>query len=921
MIIEQSSLPVPGSTVLYPTLHPRPQIIVRIAGMSLPLLETLRFEQTLGLVKEISALKDRLALQAPSLSEALYEVIGSLTPEEKPLRYRLLALRRAIFQEKPPKAQDCRTEVLAALPVDLRRSVATWLLQIGKAQEYLQRAEQVFAQELEMKQDRLLHLAQQEQFLHGLLLASKDLYLDLVRCLHSGSKPALDHRLEQGLMNYLTRMAAKTSPYSTFTMSTEGNWTEEGQSVFSYCADSWNHQSVAELNRLTLCQIIAVLATWPEIRSHLSLRVNPTLEQHTQTIRLIRHDQQGGEVQVHLAASPALRSILQVLERSTDRTYGAVLHFLVQHDQRARAHELSRFLDQLIEKGVLQLEYAIPDQSADYLGELLRKLNGFSVEESRVHSVITRLTTIHRNLANYTRLQQAQQRFQIQCQVQQDLKDLYAELGVSEKPDHQLPAKNLFFENTLLPGIQFHCSRPQWQETLDDLGLFQRLLGLYDPLLPAQLALRAFFLEHYQGSVAFLDFYEAFCQAQKKEHQRVEGAGLHQLFKMPFIPATFNLAQILDLEELKHLQALRMSVTRWLHTQPVDEQNTRQLDTAQLANICAGLPAYVRKPRSLAYYCQGLLHDEKPFLVINAIQSGFGRSLGRLRYIARQIASASEGEEHVLPPTTWADPLPVSIQGVLATNINLRVDTLPYEIVYPGSVSERPLTEQLPLSDLKVVDDVATQRLLLFSNRLQRPITPVHMGLMSDLWMPPLYRFLVQAFGEGSTNPLRSLLLLGDPGLADLENTEQPPVIHAPRLCLGRICLSRAYWTLPSAEVPQHEPGESSFEYFFKIHRWRQHLGLPSRCYVRPNAVPSDRDRAAIQSIHSPVLKRFIKKYKPIYIDFENHFSVSMFERLAAKSAFGLFLEEALPTHEDTLFSNGQQSYASEFIIELNEER
>ncbi|HZR39042.1 MAG TPA: lantibiotic dehydratase, partial [Ktedonobacteraceae bacterium] len=374
-------------------------------------------------------------------------------------------------------------------------------------------------------------------------------------------------------------------------------------------------------------------------------------------------------------------------------------------------------------------------------------------------------------------------------------------------------------------------------------------------------------------------------------------------------------------EELRSLQALRLSVTRWLHAQPLDEQNIRRLDTAQLAEICAGFPAYVHRPRSLAYYCQGLLRDGAPALVLNAIQSGFGRSIGRLRFIARQAAASRNPQEDTLAPMNWADPLPVAIQGVLAANINLRVDALPYEIVYPGSVSERPLTEQLSLADLYVVDDASTRRLHLFSKRLQRTITPVHTGLMSDLWMPPLYRFLVQAFGEGFMNPLRSLLLLGDPGISDLRHMEQFPVTHAPRLCLGRVCLSREHWVLPSTQVPRRDPEESLFGYFLTIQRWRQSLGLPSRCYARPNPGTSDGDRTAIQSMHSPSLPRFVKKYKPLYIDFENFFSVRMFERLAARNTSGLFLEEALPTPEDALFSDGHQSYASEFIIELNEER
>ncbi|HEU5375038.1 MAG TPA: lantibiotic dehydratase [Ktedonobacteraceae bacterium] len=889
---------------------PHPQIVVRIAGLPLDTFQKLRFDRSTQLIEKLHDLAGWLTSQALPLSEALHPCIGALAEEEKHLRSRLISLRRAIFQGKPPKPQDCSVEVLAALPISVREAVCLWLQQVNCQQEYLHQAEQTFALELAEKREMLLLLSQQEAFLQGLLLASKDLYLDLLRFLEAVPKRSLDRRLEQGLISYLARMAAKTSPYSTFTASALGVWDNDSPDALSYQAP-WSRQSVIELSDMLVHQIATELATWPEVRPYLTLHINPTLEQNARSLDILSQRNHGREVVTRLVTSPSLQTILHLLRTAPDRTYGAVLRRLAPSEGEHRSGRVAQFLDQLIEKGLLQLAYDIPDQSPDYLGELVQKLKAISSSEERVRAIVTRLTTIHASLAQYALLGQAHTRFEMLAQIRQSLEEVYTQIGLSQKPGYQLPAKNIFFENAFIPDLHMHCSRTQWQAVLTDLDLYQHLAGLYDPLLPGQRALQAFFLERYGNAarVKLLDFYEAFCQARHQKHDapgHIDGATLHHIFQMPFAPTAFTL------DVVSELHTLRQTVTRWLHDQPLDAHHIRQLDPAQLARIIAEFPAYIRKPRSLAYYCQVLLHENQPSLVINSLQSGFGRSSGRLQFVAKQAHALSDNDAaNSRHASLWADPLPVSIQGGFGANINLRVDALPYEIAYPGYVSARPLEEQLPFSDLLVVHEPQSQRLLLFSERLQRPLLPVHLGLMADFWMPPMYRFLLQAFSEAPINPVwNSFLLKG----AEIAEQQDPEIKHVPRLCLGHLCLSRAHWLLPPRTVPQQDQGESSFHYWLKLQHWREELGLPQQCYIRVNPGPFTREGTETQV---PPFETTSKGRKPVYIDFCNYFSARLFEKLATQNNAGLFIEEALPGNEELVFTAGQQAYTSEFIIEL----
>lgn len=926
MTQQQLQSPRPGN------IRPHPFVVVRVTGLPLTMLQGLRFEQTLERIDELLALERWLITQAVPLSDALYLFIGTLSaPQDKRLRYHLLALRHAIFQHKLPKPQDSSDEVFSALHGELGTSVRTWLQCLQRQYALLRQSEHILEAELAEKRNKLKQLAQHETFLQALLLASKDLYLDVQRWLHDDSASAqhIDRKLEHGIMSYLARMAAKTSPYSTFTGTARGFWDENTSSseAISYQVKHWRRQSVVELNKLITHQLAAKLAGWQQIRPYLTLRVNPTIQKHEQSIQLLSSTEQGGEAILHLTYSATLRTILCLVRNASDPSLGTILQILTQADQGGRADEIARFLDQLIAKGVLQLDYNIPDQSLDYPGQLLEKLRAISQPDEHVRNIEGLLSILQANLAHYAQAEQASTRFEVMTQIQHCLKTIYEQLELSNKQGYQQPpAKNAFYENVIITDLHLGCTREKWQKVFDDLGCFQKLVGLYDPLLPTQLALRTFFVDHYGSSarVRLLDFYETFCKARRREtvtgsHSRIDGAVLHRLVRMP------SLLPAIDLDEMPQIVAMRRKVSHWLNSQPLDEQNVRQIDRTQLADIICDFPPFVRVPHSLAYYCQVLVRNGEPHLIINSVQSGFGRSLGRLHYIERQAGlpdmPQSEAYFYQQPATEAAhtledEALLVSIQGVFGTNINLRIDPTLYEIAYPGYVSERPQEEQLPFSDLSVVDDPNTHRLRLFSERLQRTLLPVHMGLMADFWLPPMYRFLIRAFSEAPTYPWWNLLLIDD---ADTETRIRiAGTIYSPRLCLGRLCIGRAYWLIPFEEIPQRDGESSAFDYLLRIQRWREQLCLPQQCYIRVNPGPPDDESAMIRS---PSPDKTSKDRKPVYIDFRNYFSVGMFERLAARSKLGILVEEALPGIDDLVLTDGENSYVSEFIFELTKER
>ncbi|HEU5227271.1 MAG TPA: lantibiotic dehydratase, partial [Ktedonobacteraceae bacterium] len=453
--------------------------------------------------------------------------------------------------------------------------------------------------------------------------------------------------------------------------------------------------------------------------------------------------------------------------------------------------------------------------------------------------------------------------------------------------------KNTIYEDTMVAAIDGQYAQALWQQPVEDLALIQRLSGLYTVFLSSQLATTTFFVDHYGAgaNVKLLHFYEAFC---KERHQaggwrtnyRVSGAHLSHMLEQQTVPHS------LRLPELDQVLALRQEIYRWMEGQAVDEDGVRRLDPARLHAFVANFPLFVIPPRSLAFYCQTLLRDDIPSLVLNALHSGFGRSRARLQRLESLISGESQSDSQRVEA-----PILIDIAGAFNSNVNLRVAQTAYEIAYPGVVSACPPEEQLPLTDLSIMYDPHTRRLQLLSERLGQAVLPVHLGLMADFWLPALSRFLLRTFSVGPANPTPFSLRPLDLSPFEAER----PIKYYPRLAIGRVIIERATWIVSAAYLPRHEKGASLFAYLLCLQRWLRTHGLPQQCFVRV-------------LFDSPAVD---KNRKPLYIDFSNHLGVMMFEQLVNQTKLALLLQEVLPDQPDLAISDGVAFYASECIFEL----
>ncbi|WP_165436249.1 lantibiotic dehydratase [Amycolatopsis suaedae] len=853
-----------------------PTFVVRIAGLPLAALDRLDGGHAAELVEEALDLEQWLVRQGAVLSDGLHEVIGQTG--DTALRRRLIALRRAVFQAREPK--DIPYEELpGGLAGDLKR----WHERFRRRAELLRTVEAGLPRDASRRRRALHELAAAPALRDGLVLASRDLLFSLDRA----DPGRADRKLERKLAKYVSRLAGKTSPYSTFTSTTQGRWVDTGTVADRprYVVGA-QRVSVVELNAFTQQQIPRTLSGWPEIRPHLTLSVNSSVVEDERAIRFLgRRD---GEAVIELARTPTLRRFLHQIRHGADRTHGGVVRALAGLERADRSEEIAGFLDKLVDVGLVEIGFGIADDETDQLGALVRALEDFTGE--RVERVRSTVAALRDDLAGYASGEGG--RLDRSAGITRRLTDLYGQLGWDATGDN-FP-KNVFYEDVLVAGPGSDVPVRPWRELLGELDLVRHLAGLYDRFLPGRIAAEAFFTRHHGPGeqVPFLDFYRAFC----RELGTPAGADLATCYERAFPVPRVGPAR---LDTLAGLQAELAGAVAAL---PADDAGVRHLDGAWLRDFAARLPAFVRPIESMACYVQPMAApDGGVTAVLNELMTGHGRSRARLLRLDRMAGLGTFD----LPDPARRPGHVAEITGTVGSNLNLTHPVSRDEISYPLSTSGRPEENRLALADLQVVHDPAAGELRLVSKDHGTTVTPVHTGVMVEFLLPPAYRFLIQMFGQAVPRfEFVKHLATASP------TAEHDGVRRHPRLVLGSLVVNRATWAAPAAVLPRRGT-LSAVEYLLEVNRWRRRHGLPRRCFVRAMAgrgTPSQRSR---------VDGLFDKTRKPVYVDFGSPLLLDVLDEVVTGTDQLLVFEEMLPGRGEAVVEQDGELRAAEFVIEL----
>jgi hypothetical protein len=568
--------------------------------------------------------------------------------------------------------------------------------------------------------------------------------------------------------------------------------------------------------------------------------------------------------------------------------------------------EIDAYLQHLIRLGLLiipdlQLDIHNPYPLASYQQGL--RAIGTPVTDR----VAELLGEIEHSIAAYTVAPVAQRR-ELFSQIKQQVSACYAELGQANIP---LP-RTLVYEDTTVHFRDLRIHEPGWKTFAQQVSELQQVLPVLDVNLPRRLVTRGYFQACYgvgQHCDDFLSFAYEFRQGFFEQYLQAAAIRPAENEEEPQRPRRINYFQQPEFEMIDAAQqALVEYVQKAYELLPAGSKDLCLHDDFTAA-LLPHVPSNARSLSSHTLFSHFAHVDGEPLLIINRIYTGFTVMFSRFAHFLDSeegqhlVADLRMHLKNLQPPGAVFAELK---GGYDATNLNLHPQLTPYELVCPGDVSTRPLAEQIPLDDLSIQDDVQADRLRLYSKRLGKEVIPLYLGFLMPMALPEIQQVLLNF----SPSAMSFLDLWNGVKRTDADAA----VVYYPRLRYKNLVLQRAQWRMQAEALPKRESGQTDVEFFFRIARWRRQHNLPTRVFVSSALSPG---ALATQGTEEES-RRNMPTYKPLYVDFENYFSVTLLEALSRNASMRLVISEMLPDHEQLWLTYEGQSYVSEFVWEMN---
>jgi hypothetical protein len=831
--------------------------VLRVAGLPADVLRRLRFEESHALADRLARDREWLAAEGDALADALHPVIGAATGD-KPA---LVGLRRALHRGRPPGGREWTDRIAAALPGDLAGRIGHWLAALRESHRAAAALPDVFAAEAAKKEAELREVARHPHFQRALAHASPTLSAELTKWLADEAHRPRRQSLVR-LAKYVVRATTKTSPLSTFTVSGLGTWTAGQRPAPTAVA------GVAELDGMLLHLVTRALRDDPR----LPVRVNPSVTVHGGRITFV--GTAPAEPVVTLPATPAVRECLRILGDRTCPVAELVAGLGGADDPRAEG-----FVTGLVAAGLLERRLPVADLAPDPLGELAVWLAetdpDLAAAAERTAALLRDPVPVEDVAGNRARI----------GELHRAVGELTDRAGIPAPPSRE---RYQFRDNAVFRETAHLADR---RAELADLDVVRRWLGPFDLALPLRLALGTYCAERFGPGceVPLVLLHRAI-------HEEAAGGGRtpaaravatmagNSLLMPPGDLATSGLPR---LHELAGIRRAAGDVMRRAETGGVV-----RVDPGEVADLAATWPGWVRAPGSLGCYVQ-LTPDGR--VVLNLAHTGYGRGRDRVGMLAG-------AEPAGYPPPVPGEPLLAELRGAFASSANRRPPGLSHEIDYPNVVSDRPPHERIAVGDLVVAHDPERDLVRLVWRRTGAEVRPLHLGMMSDVLLPPTARLMSYTFGAAHYLHAIALPLLAPRS----EPLPADPVVARPRVEVGRVVLQRARWLVRAAAIPVRAKGETDGGYWVRLLAWLRGNGLPVRCFV--HMATSGEDPAA-----NPFAWGFDKSRKPVHVDFANWYLVSVFERMLARAGQAVIVEEALPDPD------GADSHVTEYLVEVSE--
>lgn len=868
-----------------------PYSLVRCAGLDHQLFDQLRLKDAEHLLSSYIKHINEKEQSKSKLCNALYTVIN-LQLNDK-VRQQLIDLKRQVFNDK-----NINKSYICLVPKQLQNDLQVYLNQIEELNHFKNEHALKFDEQQHIQQKQIQEIAQLPELQNGLLLSSPLLYEQLSYFIKKDVErfKQKEHRLVFSMMRYLSRMAFKTSPFSSFTYTGLAMLNEREQ---SNTADHKVHSRL-KLNNAIFEYLKSILKKHPSLNEYLLIKLNLTAAIKEDKICFLSNFNNIESFQQINAKGLQLMIYNQLIDFQELIPFKQLILKLGKDIESPDDEGIKIYLIKLVEAGLLEMGLGFSGMDEEWDHKLLLFLESLKgVEPS-----ITTLITLFKNLQEYRDEYPSADsvlRYKILQEAEKQLNDVFSglqrEAGLpfySSPSDKKIAddsfetekfsnrkfipyyfsARHIFYEDCFtrakleLPGEQVRDFVNKTNE------LINSLLPL-DVMRKERKKMRDFFLQHYQadGAIDLITFYKDYYFYVKKPEKERE--------RLPN-------ADFLELTRWKDAVLGKLSAIK------DNDENLIHLDN----RFFAGLPidSDLSKNSTAGIFVQ-FGEDENGFAgVINALLPGMGKVSGRfLSLFDRTITKSFIQHNEKLHPGT----IKVELNDASTFNANIHPPLLAHELELPGGNNIYPSGKQFNIRDLKINYDFEKNRLRL--NKEADELYSYDLSLESFYNRSNLYQLLAH-FNPDARVSLQPFIQLVDQFYQDQRLVPSPDLFALPRIVYAEnVILRRKTWRIKTAIIPQHDKFETDFDYFIRLSNWLIDHKIPNDVFLflRKRAYQRKSDDKR-EGLHDD--------YKPQYLSFHSPLFLAMFKKLLLRAGNYITLEEVFP--------KPAQNKVSEYLIQ-----
>lgn len=855
-----------------------PYSLARYAGLHHQHFDDLKLRDTAHLLEFLEKLINEKERLKKCFCDTLYPIITEQKDDK--VRQQLINIKRQVFNDK-----KINTEHLSYLSEAVNIKLERYL---DKAQElalFLAENTLKFEEEQDVQRKWLQQMSLNAELRNGLLLSSPLLYEQLNNFIKKDSKSfkQKEQRIVFSLLRYLSRMAFKTSPFSSFTYT--GIMKITG--LVEKLQTRHEVKSRLKLNNTLFEYLKAIIKKHPLLNEHLLLKLNITTEIRGNKICFLSNFNNIESFQ-QLNANRLQLLVYQYLNNNQDAvSLKKLIYNLTPHFENPDHESIKIYLIKLVEAGMLEMGLGFSGMDEIWDDKLLLFLSSLKKAEPSVIPVITLFENLqqYKNeypsaepLSRYKMLQQAEEQLNSTFAMLQQEAGLPFYTGVSDKKmEQENPEKEIFSANKFIP--YYFSARHIFYEdcfTPENLTLPEPRVKdfvvktdeLISHLLPLDVMqkernkMRDFFLQHYQNdeSVVLATFYKDYyfyVKKPEKEYKLLEGVDF-LAFRHWKEAVLSKLLKISDAnEDLIHFDS----------------------------NFFTDLPKRedLAQKSSMGMFVQ-FADSENGFTgVINALLPGMGKVSGRFLSLFDQkiMEGFVQYNEGLYPHKTKLE-----LNDASTFNANIHPPLLAHELDLPGGNNIYPAGKRFNINDLKVGYDDQKNVLTLHAGDME--LYSYDLSLESFYNRSNLYQLLAH-FNPDARVSLQPFIQLVDQFYQDKNPDPAPDLLVLPRIVYAEnVIIRRKTWRIKTEIIPVQAITESDFTYFIKLNNWLKRNKIPTQIFIflRKRAY-QNKAEGKREGLHDD--------YKPQYLSFDSSLLVGMFKKLLLRAGDYITFEEVFP--------------------------